>query len=130
MAPEQAGSDGGFDGRADVYALAVVGYELVGGRRPFDGVSVTEPRAGGRDDPRPVAGPRGRPAAVDTVLLSGLRTDPDDRPADARQLADALRQAMAERPAPSPVRRWPVGVVVAVALVLFLISALVTSQLR
>lgn len=131
MAPEQAGTDGGFDGRADVYALAVVGYELLGGRRPFDGLDVTDPRPGGRrDDPRPVAAPRGLPAAVDTVLLSGLRLDPDDRPADARQLADALRQAMAERSAPPAGRGWPVGVVVAVAVVLFLVSALVASQLR
>ncbi len=34
MAPEQADGAGGFDGRADVYSLAVVTWELLTGGRP------------------------------------------------------------------------------------------------
>ncbi|GAB2589418.1 serine/threonine-protein kinase [Microlunatus antarcticus] len=131
MAPEQAGLDGGFDGRADVYALAVVGYELLGGRRPFDVPAATGTGPGARrDDPSPVAAPRGLPGAVDAVLASGLRLDPTERPADARELADALVRASGDVGPARSGRSWPAWIVVVVAVVLFVVSALVVSRLR
>jgi serine/threonine-protein kinase len=49
MSPEQWGelSDDGssdIDGRADIYSLGVVFYELIAGRRPFSGVTLAELR--------------------------------------------------------------------------------------
>ena len=130
MAPEQAGLAGGFDGRADVYALAVVGHELLSGVRPFTGEAGSDPTGPGRRVVlAPVAAPRGLPAAVDTVLTRGLAPDPADRPADARQLADALLAALVEPSSPAP-RSWPAGAVAAVAVVLFVLGAVVVTLLR
>lgn len=131
MAPEQRGS-GGFDARADVYALSVVGYELIAGLRPFAGLSPESEVAwsrGAKTVPMPIAAARGLPRGVDTVLASALQLDPSGRPHDAGSFADQLSAAVYE--APSARRRdWPVSVVIGIAVLLFGVSAAVGWLLR
>jgi eukaryotic-like serine/threonine-protein kinase len=96
MAPEQA-LGRPIDGRADLYALGAVLYELTTGRPPFQG-----------DDPlavisqhvhAPVVPPRAirpdLPAAIESVILRLLAKDPEQRYATAVEAAAALRYAVA-----------------------------------
>jgi serine/threonine protein kinase len=128
MAPEQAAS-AGFDGRADVYALAVVGYELVCGRRPYDSAGWPLVPAGPGSAPAPIAAAHWLPQEVDTVLAAALQQNPSARPENAGTLAALLAAAGADRDPEAPRRDWPVGVVAAVALLLFVLSAAVAWAL-
>lgn len=127
MAPEQAGSSA-FDARADVYALGVVGYELICGRRPFDNQTAPAGRIAERAlhwGPDPIAADCGLPAAVDAVLSAALEVDPSERPSDAGSFADQLAAAARDRPEQAGRRRdWPVPVVIGLAVLLFVLSAL------
>ena len=100
MAPEQALGQA-IDGRADLYALGVLLYELTTGRLPFSG-----------DDPltivsqhvhAPVVPPRvlrpDLPASVEAVILKLLAKDPDQRFASAAETLVALRQSLIDKDA-------------------------------
>ncbi len=126
MAPEQADGVSGFDGRADVYSLAVVGWEMLTGSRP----PTSPPLSGGRGrDRRPSRRPpalevEGVSPRVLAVLAAALDPDPDRRPHDARAFARDLLAAQVV-PDPRPATGWPVGLVWAVAAVAFAVAMLV-----
>ncbi|MGZ3457963.1 MAG: serine/threonine-protein kinase, partial [Archangium sp.] len=89
------------DGRADLYALAVVGYRLLTGRLPFGGggrmgemLLVHKPT---RPLPPHIIEER-VPPALSAVLMQAMSLRPDDRFATARAFRSALREAM-RRPA-------------------------------
>ncbi len=88
MAPEQATADPNIDHRADIYALGVLGYELVVGRPPFAGRTPQEILAAQVTQPPPALCIQ-RPAcppALESVILRCL----EKRPADRFQSADEL----------------------------------------
>jgi serine/threonine protein kinase len=92
MAPEQGRGDGGFDQRADIYAIGGVTYALVAGRTPFEAASVADVL--GRDpELRPPSLARelhGAVGAIDDILARALAFRPDDRWPTATSLAERL----------------------------------------
>jgi eukaryotic-like serine/threonine-protein kinase len=126
MSPEQA-TAGVVDGRADLYSLGCVLYEMLTGTPPFTGATVQAVLARHSVDTvsliRTVRS--SVPEAVERVVLRSLAKVPADRYATARQFAEALTQAAAGGEAAPTARRrsWAVpmalllaGVAAAVAL--------------
>ncbi len=99
MAPEQVKA-AAVDARADLYAVAVVLFELLAGRPPFVGGSDFAVLEGHVDQPPPdlrVLCPHVAPALA-AVVARGLAKDPDGRWPSAEAFASALAAA----PAPTP----------------------------
>ena len=91
MAPEQARGEK-VDGRADLFSLGAVLYQMSTGVRPFSGVNTMSILSSlALDTP---SAPRERnakvPAAVSDLVMKLLAKNPDDRFATAREAADAL----------------------------------------
>ncbi len=91
IAPEYVGGLP-IDGRADIYSLAVVLYEMVTGQLPFDGRGQSDlllkPLTTAPIPPSRRV--QGLPSDLEALLLQCLARDPDDRPRDAFALHDAL----------------------------------------
>ena len=97
MSPEQCRALATVDGRADVYAAAVILYELLTGQAPFRAGSAVEimshqiktaPRRPSRWAPVP--------PGVEAVVMRGLEKAPDDRYQTATEMLTALEQAFGE----------------------------------
>jgi serine/threonine protein kinase len=92
MAPEQFVNARDADPRADVYAAAVMLYELVAGRRPFEATtyqalfSQVQGRARSLREAAPHA-----PTALCDIVDRALARDPDGRWPSAMAFAEALR---------------------------------------
>jgi serine/threonine-protein kinase len=95
MSPEQIVSASRVDARTDVWSMGVVLYELLSGKPPFMGRTVMQLAVAIRED-APVALRELRPeapAALEAVVARCLSKDPAGRPADAAELAEALKVA-------------------------------------
>lgn len=75
---------------SDVYALAVVGYEMVTGERPFDGESMVVTALAHVSQPAPDL-PAWVPEPLRTTVMAGLAKAPEQRPESASAFAEALR---------------------------------------
>ena len=103
ISPEQARGEPATPA-SDRYALGVVAFELLTGRRPFAGdTPTTEAFAHlNASIPRAVDVDPTLPPALDVVFESALAKDPAARPTTARDLVQQLREALETQPAPAP----------------------------
>ncbi len=92
MAPEQASGDRAIDGRSDLYALALVGYELYTGAPVVQSGTVASMLVKHlTETPAPLIEKRpDAPAHVAQAIDYGLRKNPDERWQTGRAFAEAI----------------------------------------
>lgn len=94
MAPEQLRSEV-VTRQADIYAIAVVLWEVLTGKRLFQGDAASIVRARLRDAEVPRPSQVGHsPPELDDLVLRGLATDPKERFATALEMAIALERVV------------------------------------
>ncbi|MFN2566005.1 MAG: protein kinase [Gemmatimonadaceae bacterium] len=136
MAPEQAAGEQHVDARADVYALAVVGYEMLAGRPPFTGPTMQSVLAAHLTvSPARLADVRHEvPRSVSDAVAKALGKSPDERFQTAAAFRDALDVPPDHRRLREALRRhWAVGrwaAVGAAALVLAVAGAGLLGRTR
>jgi eukaryotic-like serine/threonine-protein kinase len=92
MAPEQVASSPTLDGRADLYSVGAILYEIATGKPPFPSKSAFETmQAHLHTEPTPPSEiNRGLPREVDRVILTSLAKDRTGRFATAEEFQAAL----------------------------------------
>ncbi|RPJ60077.1 MAG: serine/threonine-protein kinase [Acidobacteria bacterium] len=132
MSPEQAQGKK-VDARSDIFSFGAVLYEMISGRRAFEGDSITATLAAIiRDEPKPLSQVRNdMPDELGRTIHRCLRKEPDRRfhsisdvKVELQEVREELESQLKTGQAPRPARRlrWVVPI-----LVLVIALALVTS---
>jgi TolB-like protein/tetratricopeptide (TPR) repeat protein/predicted Ser/Thr protein kinase len=131
MAPEQVQGQPA-DHRSDIFALGVVLYEMLTGKRPFGGSTSVETAAAIlKEDPEPISTTTTAvPPALATVVGKCLEKRPEDRFSSAHDLSLTLGALDSAASSP-PVRdesvitkRWPHILAIAIAAVIAMLVIL------
>jgi tetratricopeptide (TPR) repeat protein len=129
MSPEQWSGDARLDGRADLYALGCMVYEMLVGAPPFTGPSAQAIMARHSMDPVPPLRTvrRAVPAHIEAAILKALEKSPADRFATAGQFAAALT-APGRSVAKKRARRLAIAAGITVGLAGFTAAGLLWSS--
>ena len=135
MSPEQASAEPSVDGRSDVYSLACVLYEMLGGEPPFTGRTPQVVMARHRQEsPLPLKVLRPQlPPTVERALRIALAKVPADRFGTAREFAhqlDPARWREGETGVRDRAARLRPALVASALLALIAIGVLVARQRR
>ena len=91
MAPEQ--EMGTVGPESDLYALAIMTYEMLAGRRPFEGETSVADKVKGTFAPASTLNPE-LPKGLDAFLTRALSPAPESRPRSAKQFLAELDSAL------------------------------------
>lgn len=96
VSPEYMES-GSFDVRSDIYAVGVLGYEMLLGESPFKHLKADSVVQGIKNrlafvPPPPSAVRHACPAVLDAIILKALERDPNKRFQSAREMFTALQE--------------------------------------
>ncbi|MBK8782514.1 MAG: serine/threonine-protein kinase [Anaerolineales bacterium] len=105
MAPEQAGGEA-VDGRADIYALGVILYEMVTGKQPYKADTplavaikhMTEPV------PRILQANPSLPVWMEKVISTAMAKDRDDRFSTAVEMVETIKAFMRGETTPATIK--------------------------
>ena len=92
IAPEQV-TGGTVDGRADLFAMGAILFEMLAGRPAFTGNNIVEVLHATIHEQPPALSGSPAVAAVDRVIRRALAKKPEDRPPNAETMAEELRGA-------------------------------------
>ncbi|HWA77981.1 MAG TPA: protein kinase [Polyangiaceae bacterium] len=93
MSPEQAAAAPDLDHRSDIWALGVIAFECLLGRRPFEGHTLHELLVLIREAAQPIPSELGPvPADFDRWFARACARDPSQRFESAKEAAEQLRQ--------------------------------------
>lgn len=109
MAPEQATADPLLDHRVDIYAMGILGYEMLTGRPPFEGLSPQQMLvAHVTETPRAVRQLREAcPSELEAAIMRCLAKRPADRWQSADELLAVLEPLAASSGGVTPTQSRP-----------------------